>query len=120
MSSKTNMYNIGTTICFDGDDSNRGGFGTITSTQINALGEVEFEVTFQDGRVFPEVTEQEFEVPGAAFHMVDAEEAKLWDMGAYETEEGWYAEVDAEGWDGLIGEVEFYHSELSPMVEHMR
>ena len=113
MSNQT-AYNILTTICNDGDEHNRGGFGTITNTQINSLGEVEFEVTFQDGRVFPEVTEQEFEAPGAAFHMVDTWEAEVWDKG-------WYAEVDvSDGYFGLIGDDSFYHEELSPSLEYLR
>jgi hypothetical protein len=117
MSSKQG-YTVGTTVCYEGDDTNRGGFGKISDVQTDYLGELEFEITLEDGRVLTDITLADFEPPQvlgetgvAEFHVVDAWESKMWDEGMFEPEDGF---------QGLIGDDSFFHEELSPQVAYMR
>jgi hypothetical protein len=56
-----NIYNIGTAVYYGGDDTNDGGFGKITAQNDNYLGELELEITLDDGRRIFDVTPADFE-----------------------------------------------------------
>ncbi len=56
------IYNIGTTVHYAGDDINEGGYGKITDHLEDYLGELQLEITLEDGRVISNVTPSEFEV----------------------------------------------------------
>lgn len=89
MNSATTVYNYGTHVYYEGDDSNRPGFGSITDAfEDSGLGELVMEVTLEDGRVFYDITPQDFEDRtvngnngGPEFRMIDAweEETDSWD-----------------------------------------
>ena len=55
------IYNIGTTIYYEGDEANKAGFGRITQHRDNYLGELELTITMEDGRVLYDVTPDDFE-----------------------------------------------------------
>ncbi len=82
------IYNIGTTVHYAGDDINEGGYGRITDHLEDYLGELQLEITLEDGRVISNVTPAEFEgrsvlgsTAGAEFHLVDTWESEIkdWD-----------------------------------------
>ncbi len=84
MSNTQQMYNIGTTVFYAGDDINKAGYGTITDQTSDYLDELQLEITLEDGRVINNVTPAEFEersVLGnaqmAEFKMVDTWEDEL-------------------------------------------
>jgi hypothetical protein len=113
MSNNSKIFNIGTTVYFEGDDANRGGYGTIT----DYLGEEEFTVTLEDGRVINNVTPGDFETPVVLgnkgmpeFQVVDTVDDVEW------TEE----ELDlSEGWQGLIGEKMSYREGVVPEIRYL-
>ena len=87
MSSKQ-IFSIGTTVFYQGDDINQEDYGTITSYLDDYLGEIQFEVTLEDGRVLYDVTPADFEAKQVAgqsgmpeFQVVDSWEQELetWD-----------------------------------------
>ncbi len=59
--SNKQIYNIGTAVYYDGDSTNRGGFGTITAHAENYLGELELEITLEDGRRIVDVGPADFD-----------------------------------------------------------
>jgi hypothetical protein len=78
------VYNVGTTVYYSGDDINEGGYGKITDHLDDYLGELQLEITLEDGRVIYNVTLEDFEshkVAGntqvAEFHLVDTGEEGL-------------------------------------------
>src|SRR3954471_10837773 len=75
-----NIYNIGTTVYYCGDESITGGFGKITAQEIDYLGGLELEITLEDGRVIPCVSLGDFEAPivngntgSPEFHLADGD-----------------------------------------------
>jgi hypothetical protein len=81
MSSKE-VYNVGTTVYYAGDDANEGAYGRVTDHIDDYLGELQMEITLADGRVIYNVTPQDFEADviagnwkSAEFYLVDAGEA---------------------------------------------
>jgi hypothetical protein len=82
------IYNIGTTVYYEGDDVNDGGYGRITEHVTDYLDELQFVVTLEDGRVINNVSAADFEArevlgntQSAEFHVVDTweTETKDWD-----------------------------------------
>src|SRR4051812_19126919 len=100
------IFSIGTSVFYQGDDSNQEGYGKITSHCDDYLGELQFEVTLEDGRVLPDVTPADFEakeVQGKSgvpeFQMIDGR-----------------VEEEVEGWGDLEGEELGYEQENSVMM----
>ena len=50
------IYNIGTIVHYAGDDINEGGYGRRTDHLEDYLGELQLEITLEDGRVISNVT----------------------------------------------------------------
>src|SRR6185436_12223744 len=59
--SNKQIFSIGTSVFYQGDDINQEGYGKITSHLDDYLGELQFEVTLEDGRVLHDVTPADFE-----------------------------------------------------------
>ncbi len=104
MSSKQ-IFSIGTSVFYQGDDINQEGYGKITDHSDDYLGELVMEITLEDGRRMFDVTPGDFEaqkVLGEAgvpeFQMVD----------------GWVEETTE--WGDLEGEELGYEQENSVMV----
>jgi hypothetical protein len=55
------IFNIGTTVYYNGDTANRQGYGKITDQMENYVGEIEFEITLEDGRKVYNVFLADFE-----------------------------------------------------------
>jgi hypothetical protein len=55
------IFSIRTSVFYQGDDINHEGYGKITSHIDDYLGELQFEITLEDGRVLPDVTPADFE-----------------------------------------------------------
>jgi hypothetical protein len=57
------IYNVGTTVYYEGDDTLKPGFGRITKQTESYLGdgEIELEITLEDGRTFYPITPADFE-----------------------------------------------------------
>jgi hypothetical protein len=94
--SNKQIFSIGTTVFYQGDDINQEGYGKITSHMDDYLGELQFEVTLEDGRVLYDVTPADFEgkeVLGKSgapeFQMVDG----------WETEVEAWSDADIEGYE---------------------
>jgi hypothetical protein len=86
--SNQDIYNIGTTVYYAGDESNQAGYGKITDQVVDYLDDVQLEITLRDGRVISNVTPAEFEARNvlgnsemAEFHLVDTwdDEIQDWD-----------------------------------------
>jgi hypothetical protein len=92
MSNVKDIYNIGTAVHYAGDNNTEGGFGTITDTQIDLLGELTMEITLESGEVVDFVTPGDFET--GEFHMVDEGGSELQSIPSY---------VEEFGFQGLIG-----------------
>jgi hypothetical protein len=60
MSSKQ-IFSIGTSVFYQGDDTNNEGYDKITNHLDDYLGELQFEVTLEDGRILYDVTPADFE-----------------------------------------------------------
>lgn len=106
------MYNVGTTVYYEGDDTVAGGCGQITDLSTDYRGELQLEVTLEGGRILYDVTPKDFEPRyvagnngGAEFHVADT----------WETEIG---DEESVGWSGLIGDDNFYGEE-NPTLEYM-
>jgi hypothetical protein len=92
------IFSIGTSVFYQGDDINREGYGKITSHCDDYLGELQFEVTLDDGRILSDITPADFEGKEVAgqlgapeFQMLDGWEQEVagWgdaDIEAYEQE----------------------------------
>lgn len=98
------IFNIGTTVFYEGDDINAGGFGRVTDHLTDYLDDLQLEITMEDGRVISNISLQEFEsravlgnTESAEFHVVDT-----WER---ETEE----------WTGLIGDDSFFDDDNSAL-----
>lgn len=96
--SNQEIYNIGTTVFYAGDDINEGGYGKITDQVTDYLDELQLEITLEDGRVISNVNPAEFEeraVLGntglAEFKMVDTweDEMRGWDEPYHEENSVW-------------------------------
>ena len=90
--SNKQIYNVGTTVYYGGDDSNDNGFGKITAQSENYLGELELEITLDDGRRIPGVTPADFEARTILgntsipeFYLADGE--VIGELAEYEVEE---------------------------------
>jgi hypothetical protein len=59
--SNKKIYSVGTAVYYGGDDSNDGGFGTITAQYENYMGELALEITIADGRKIFDVTPGDFQ-----------------------------------------------------------
>jgi hypothetical protein len=101
--SNKQIFSIGTSVFYQGDDINREGYGKITSHLDDYLGELVMEITLEDGRVLPDITPADFEsrevngnTASPEFQMVD----------------GW--EEEGAGWGDLEGEG--YPQENSVMI----
>ena len=82
--SNQEIYNVGTTVYYAGDDINEPGYGRITDQLTDYLDGLQLEITLEDGRIISNVTPAEFEeqsvlgnTQGAEFHMVDSWEDEL-------------------------------------------
>ena len=80
----TQIYNVGTTVFYAGDDTIRGGYGKITDQVTDYTDDLQLEITLEDGRVISNVTPAEFEgrsvlgnTQGAEFHLVDTWESEI-------------------------------------------
>lgn len=96
------IFSIGTSVFYQGDDINHEGYGKITNHIDDYLGELVMEITLEDGRKMFDVTPGDFEAQNVLgesgvpeFQMVD----------------GWETEVEA--WGDLEGEELGYQQENS-------
>jgi hypothetical protein len=101
MSSKQ-IFSIGTSVFYQGDDTNNEGYGKITSHLGDYLGELQFEVTLEDGRVLYDVTPADFEAQtvlgntkAPEFQMVDTWEEEVAGWGDLEGEELGYGQENS-------------------------
>ena len=103
--SNKQIFSIGTGVFYQGDDANQEGYGKITSHCDDYLGELQFEVTLEDGRVLYDVTPADFESKNV-----------LGESGSPEFQmvDGWEEEVEA--WGDLEGEELGYDQENSVMM----
>ncbi len=99
MSNTQQMYNIGTSVFYAGDDINEAGYGTITDQVADYLDELQLEITLEDGRVISNVAPAEFEqrsVLGntgmAEFKMVDTLEDEI---RGWEEDSTYHEEISA-------------------------
>ena len=90
-----NIYNVGTTVYYGGDDSNHGGFGRITNQEIDYLGSLELEITLEDGRVIPCVGLGDFEAT-TVLDNIGAPEFQLADGDLVEELSGYGDEEEGE------------------------
>jgi hypothetical protein len=101
--SSEQIFSIGTSVFYGGDDINQEGYGKITSHVDDYLGELQFEVTLEDGRVLYDVTPADFEAQRVLGKAGSPE---------FQVVDGW--EQDLETWDDV--EEEGYSQENSVMM----
>ena len=99
------IFSIGTSVFYEGDDINQSGYGRITSHLDDYLGELVMEITLEDGRVLPDVTPGDFEPQRVLGNTKDAE---------FKMIDDWEEEVEA--WGELEGEELGYEQENSVMM----
>ncbi len=99
MSNTQQMYNIGTTVFYAGDDINEAGYGTITEQVADYLDELQLKITLEDGRVVHNVTAADFEqqsvlgnIGMAEFKMVDTWEDEI---RGWEEDSTYHEEISA-------------------------
>jgi hypothetical protein len=103
--SSEQIFSIGTSVFYQGDDTNNEGYGKITSHLGDYLGELQFEVTLEDGRKMFNITPADFEAKEVA-GQPGAPEFQMLDSWVEETEE----------WGDLEGEEVGYGQENSVMM----
>jgi hypothetical protein len=96
------IFSIGTSVFYQGDDINQEGYGKITSHVDDYLGELQFEITLEDGRVLHDVTPADFEakeVLGKSgmpeFQMLDSWVEETTEWGDLEGEELGYEQENS-------------------------
>jgi hypothetical protein len=99
------IFSIGTSVFYQGDDINHEGYGRITSHMDDYLGELQFEITLEDGRVLPDVTPADFEAQTVNGNTASPEFQML---------DGWEEAVEA--WGELEGEELGYEQENSVIM----
>jgi hypothetical protein len=99
------IFSIGTTVFYQGDDTNQEGYGKITSHLDDYLGELVMEITLEDGRKLFDVTPADFEAHSVLGNTKAPE---------FQMIDGWEPEVEA--WGELDGEELGYGQENSVMM----
>jgi hypothetical protein len=96
------IFSIGTSVFYQGDDINQEGYGKITGHLDDYLGELQFEITLEDGRVLHDVTPADFEAKEVAgqsgapeFQMLDSWVEETTDWGDLEGEELGYEQENS-------------------------
>jgi hypothetical protein len=99
------IFSIGTTVFYQGDDTNQEGYGKITSHLDDYLGDLVMEITLEDGRVLMDVTPADFEGRAVNGNTASPE---------FQMVDGWEPEVEA--WGDIEGEELGYMEENSVMM----